>query len=159
MTWQRAIGLDKWTTQTVVKKKITSLEECAWLSSLLAAQLQLGLLRDENEIRWHNQAHWRDEHGCALKILTPSQGLYFPHWEMIVPVCHVNDGLSAVAVAINLTQRAAFQLLSSGKWFWLWSPLADNGEGSSPSSKLRNNARRHQGNCNFITTMMVCNLD
>lgn len=56
----------------------------------------------------------KDKCGFALKTLTPSQGFHFPHGVMIVPVCRGTDGLLTVAAAINLTQRTAFLLLSSG---------------------------------------------
>lgn len=53
--------------------------------------------------------------GFALKTFTPSQGFNFPRGEVTVPVCcgTDGDGLLTVSAAINLTQRAAFLLLSS----------------------------------------------
>lgn len=88
------------------------------LSALVAAYLQLGEGGVGCEVSkrrgWEEVAHqacWRDK-----KTLSPSQGLYFAHCEMIVPECRVNDGLLTVVAAINLVQRTAFQLLSSGTY-------------------------------------------
>lgn len=116
MTCQRATGPGRWITQTTQEgeEKIISPGGCAWLPSKLTDYLQLGDQRGEDGRRWHNQPHRRDKRGSVLKTLTPSRGLCFPHLEMIVPMCHVNDALLTVDAATDLTQRTALQFLSRG---------------------------------------------
>lgn len=104
--------------------------------------------------------HRRDKRGFALTTLTPSQGLYFPHLEMIVPMCLVKDGLLTVAAATNLTQRTALQFPSSGTCslclFFIHHLLVMDRALPFPASS----GTRPEGfsievyNCDFITTVM-----